>query len=248
MSLIDFAADLTTLRHQRRRFVRACWSIALAAPINLIHTSSVFGQSSPAAKTDKAVSAPKILVVGDSLSAEYGITRNSGWVALAEQRIQNSYRGRGIKLNSNLVVINASISGETTSGGRSRINDLLQKHRPTHFVLELGANDALRGLPLAQTESNLKYMVQAAKKIGAKVTLIGIRIPPNYGKSYTESFVSLFAILAKSESTELVPFMLDGFAEKPEFFQKDRIHPNEKAQPIILDNIWPALSKSLGLR
>jgi acyl-CoA thioesterase I len=179
----------------------------------------------------------RLLVVGDSLSAEYGLVRGKGWVALLSARLTE----RGVKHQ----IVNGSISGETTSGGRTRFNDLLQKHKPTHVVLQLGANDALRGLPLAQTEANLNSMVIDAKKMGAAVVIVGIQIPPNYGKSYTEGFKSIFPNIANAQKTELVPFMFQGFADKPEFFQKDRIHPNETAHPIILNLIWPAMAKAL---
>ncbi len=188
----------------------------------------------------KAAISASILIVGDSLSAEYGLTRGKGWVALLGARLTE----RGVKHQ----IINASISGETTSGGRARFTELLNKHKPSHVILELGANDALRGLPLAQTEGNLKSMVVEAKKLGAAVVIIGIQIPPNYGKSYTEGFKSVFPSIATEQKTELVPFMLEGFADKPEFFQKDRIHPNESAHPIILNTVWPAIAKALKLK
>ena len=181
---------------------------------------------------------PLILVVGDSLSAEYGLKRGSGWVALMSQRLARQW--------PQARVVNASISGDTTSGGRSRLPALLQQHRPTHVVIELGANDALRGLPLAMTENNLKAMVQASQAAGAHALLIGMQVPPNYGGPYTRDFAGLFPKVAKAEKTALVPFLLAGVADDPDalrWFQADRIHPNEAAQPIMLINVWPALVK-----
>lgn len=177
-----------------------------------------------------------ILIVGDSLSAEYGLQRGTGWVALLEQRLQQE------KINAR--VVNASISGDTTSSGRSRLPALLQQHRPSHVVIELGANDALRGLPLNMTENNLQTMSRAATASGAQVLLVGMQVPPNYGRSYTESFAALFERVAKAEKNALVPFFLKGVADTPQaesLFQADRIHPNEKAQTIMLGNVWPAL-------
>jgi len=178
----------------------------------------------------------KVLVVGDSLSAEYGIARGSGWVALMEQRLQKAQVGA--------TVVNASISGDTSSGGRTRLPALLTEHRPTHVIVELGSNDALRGLPLAMTRDNLAAMMRAARSAGAQVLLVGMRMPPNYGRSYTQEFEAMFATLAKAEGAALVPFMLAGVADSPEaasLFQDDRIHPNAKAHTIIVDNVWPVL-------
>ncbi len=190
-----------------------------------------------AEKSPLKKSEASILIVGDSLSAEYGLIRGKGWVALLGSRLTE----RGVKHQ----IVNASISGETTSGGRTRFNDLLQKHKPSYVVLQLGANDALRGLPITQTEANLKSMVVDAKKMGATVVIVGIQIPPNYGKSYAEAFKAIFPNIATEQKTELVPFMFEGFADKPEFFQKDRIHPNESAHPVILNLIWPAVAKAM---
>jgi len=182
----------------------------------------------------------KVLVVGDSLSAEYGIARGSGWVALLEQRLQRDKVGA--------TVVNASISGDTTSGGRTRLPSLLDQHKPTHVIIELGANDALRGLPLAMTRDNLAFMLRAARDVGAQALLVGMRMPPNYGRSYTQEFESMFGALAKSEGAALVPFMLAGVADAPNsanLFQDDRMHPNAQAQPIIFDNVWPVLRAQL---
>jgi acyl-CoA thioesterase-1 len=183
-----------------------------------------------------AGSSPVLLVVGDSLSAEYGLARGRGWVALMEQRLAAR------KMPTR--VVNASISGDTTSGGRARLPALLAQHKPTHVILELGGNDALRGLPLNMTEDNLKVMAQAAKAAGARVLVAGMQVPPNYGKRYGEDFAGLFARVAKAEGTALVPFLLAGVADGPQaeaLFQPDRIHPKAEAHPLILDNVWPVL-------
>lgn len=181
-----------------------------------------------------------ILVVGDSMSAEYGIVRGTGWVALLEQRLAQK------RLTAR--VINASISGDTTAGGRSRLPALLQQHHPTVVVLELGGNDALRGLPLPHTQDNLSTMVQQAQQAGARVLLVGMQVPPNYGEDYVEDFAKIFRSVAQKHKTALVPFLLRGVADGADptaLFQRDRIHPNAQAQPIILDNVWPILQSIL---
>jgi acyl-CoA thioesterase-1 len=183
---------------------------------------------------------PVILVLGDSLSAEYGLKRGSGWVALLEQKLAAE------KMPAR--VINASISGDTTSGGRSRLGALLAEHRPSHVLIELGANDALRGLPLALTQDNLNQMTQTAQKAGAKVLLIGMQMPPNYGKDYSERFAALYASVAKANKAALLPFLLKGVADVPDslrWFQADRIHPKEEAHPQLLANVWPELQRLL---
>ncbi len=179
-------------------------------------------------------------MVGDSLSAEYGLARGSGWVALLEQRLQRE------KIAA--TVINASISGDTTSGGRTRLPALLTQHKPTHVIVELGGNDALRGLPLAMTRDNLLAMLRAARAAGARLLLLGMQLPPNYGRTYTQDFAALYADVAKAENAALVPFMLAGVADSPKadtLFQADRIHPNADAHPIILANVWPVLKPQL---
>ena len=214
----------------RRALLKHCTAlaVALAAP-------GVLAQGAPTQRLT-------ILVVGDSLSAEYGLKRGSGWVALLEQRLAQE------KIAA--TVVNASISGDTTSGGRSRLPALLAQHRPTHVLLELGGNDALRGLPLAMTQANLDAMAQAAKAAGARVLIAGMQVPPNYGRKYSDDFAALFASVAKQEDAALVPFMLKGVADGPQsesLFQADRIHPREEAHAAILGNVWPAL-KPLLLR
>ncbi len=186
---------------------------------------------------------PLVLVVGDSLSAEYGLKRGSGWVALLDKRLAE----RKIQAR----VVNASISGDTTSGGRSRLPNLLAQHRPGIVVIELGGNDALRGLPFAMTRDNLTAMATAAKASGAKVVMVGMQVPPNYGRQYGADFASLFGAIAKAQGAALVPFLLHGVADVPEaeaMFQADRIHPLATAHPLILDNVWPVLEPLLRPR
>ncbi|WP_409050069.1 arylesterase [Sphaerotilus sp.] len=188
------------------------------------------------AGTARAAIPHKILVLGDSLSAEYGLARGAGWVALMEARLTTE------KIAAS--VVNASISGDTTSGGRSRIGALLAQHRPTHVVVELGGNDALRGLPLKSSQNNLAAIAQAAKAASAKVLVVGMQVPPNYGGAYARDFAAMFAQVAKSEGAALVPFLLTGVADDPDpvrWFQADRIHPNAAAHPRILDNVWLVL-------
>jgi acyl-CoA thioesterase I len=185
----------------------------------------------------------KLLVVGDSLSAEYGLARGSGWVALLQARIAEQ------KLP--VEVINASISGDTTAGGRARLPALLKTHAPQVVLIELGGNDALRGLPLAQTRDNLTAMARAAKAAGARVLIAGMQIPPNYGRQFADDFAKTFVDVAKAEAVPLVPFLLKGVADRPDaqdWFQPDRIHPLAKAHPVIVDNVWPSLVPLLPRR
>lgn len=185
-----------------------------------------------------AYSASKtVLVLGDSISAEYGLQRGTGWVALLEKRLRDK--------NIGATIVNASISGETTSGGRARTQALLDKHRPAVVVIELGGNDGLRGLSLAATEANLRAMTAAAKKAGARVLLVGMKIPPNYGRDYTERFFNMYARIAKDTKSDLVPFLFEGLVDKPDLFQPDRIHPAPAAQSIMLDTVWPHLAAML---
>ena len=179
-------------------------------------------------------------MIGDSLSAEYGLTRGTGWVALLQKKLAQE--------NLSFEVVNASISGDTTSGGRSRLAALLKKHQPNHVIIELGGNDALRGLPLKMTEDNLLNMARAAQAAGAQVLLLGMQMPPNYGPDMARQFEAAFFQVAKTQKTALVPFFLQGIGDDPEplkWFQPDRIHPNEAAQPRMLANVWPTLKKQL---
>jgi acyl-CoA thioesterase-1 len=184
-----------------------------------------------------AQAAQNILIVGDSLSASYGLAQERGWVNLLQQRLSNEKRP--------YQVINASISGETTSGGLYRIDALLASHRPAIVILELGANDGLRGLAIEATRNNLESMIQRAKKSGAKVLLIGMRLPPNYGPAYTEQFHALFEKLAIKHRVQHVPFLLSAIAGKREYFQADGLHPTAEAQVLLLDTVWPVLQPML---
>ncbi len=180
-------------------------------------------------------------MLGDSLSAEYGLRRGTGWVALLEKKLATE------KITAR--VHNASISGETTSGGRSRLPALLKAHQPSHVVVELGGNDALRGLPLSLTEDNLNWITQTAQATGAKVLLVGMQVPPNYGADYGRRFSGLFEQVAKARKASVVPFFLKGVADGAEptrLFQADRIHPTEEAHPVMLANVWPELKKLLS--
>lgn len=206
------------------------------AVLGKLIVGAALGLSLSLAATANAYSAPKtVLVVGDSLSAEYGIARGAGWVALLEQKMKNE------KIDAR--VVNASISGETTSGGKARLPALLGQHKPDLVVIELGANDGLRGLPVPSAEANLRAMIAAAQAQKARVLLVGMRMPPNYGRAYTERFFGMFKTVATSTKSPLVPFMLEGVADKPALFQQDRLHPTAQAHPIILNNIWPTFEK-----
>ena len=184
---------------------------------------------------------PVVLILGDSLSAEYGLKRGTGWVSLLEARLASE------RINAR--VVNASISGETTSGGRSRLPALLAQHQPRLVLIELGGNDALRGLPLTMTEDNLSHMTRISRQAGARVLLAGMQVPPNYGRDYGQRFAATFARVARQNQAALVPFLLKGVADRPDaarYFQPDRIHPNEEAQPLMLATVWPELKKLLA--
>ncbi|MBH2042982.1 MAG: arylesterase [Comamonadaceae bacterium] len=220
----------------RRHFILTASAGALAGLWTPAAMAQLAGKAQAAAARPQQV----ILVLGDSLSAEYGLARGTGWVALLEKRLAQE------KIAA--TVVNASVSGETTSGGRSRLAALLAQHRPSQVVIELGGNDALRGLPLKNTEENLSWMVQTAQKAGAKVLLVGIQVPPNYGADYTRRFAATFAAVAKAHKVGLVPFFLKGVADGPDptrLFQPDRIHPRAEAHPQMLANVWPELQKLL---
>ena len=210
----------------------------LAKPLAALLLGSVLALPALVQAQAKAASVDTILIVGDSLSAEYGLKRGTGWVPLLEKQLASEKKSAR--------VVNASISGDTTSGGRSRLPALLAQHKPATVVIELGGNDALRGLPLDMTEKNLMAMTQAAKKAGAKVLLLGMQVPPNYGGNYGATFSALFTKVAKAEKVALVPFFLQGVADVEDVasqFQADRIHPNEQAQAKMLGNVWPELKK-----
>jgi acyl-CoA thioesterase I len=185
----------------------------------------------------KQTSPQTIVVFGDSLSAAYGIPQDEGWVALLQPRLTQQ------KLNYQ--VINASISGETTSGGLSRFSDMLKSQKPNIVIIELGANDGLRGLSEVETSNNLEAMIQQAKKTNTKVLLLGMKIPPNYGLKYSRQFSENYQNLAKKHSIQLVPFFLEGVAGNPNLIQADGLHPTAAAQAKLLGNVWPILTKML---
>jgi acyl-CoA thioesterase-1 len=182
--------------------------------------------------------APVLLVVGDSISAAYGLPPGTGWVELLSARIAaERYR---------YSVVNASITGDTTAGGRARLPALIARHHPAIVVIELGGNDGLRGGNIDSTRDNLTAMVADVKRSGAKALIVGMRLPPNYGTKYVRDFDGLFADVAKAQRTPLVPFLFEGFAERNEMFQPDRVHPTVAAQPMLLDNVWPVLRPLLA--
>jgi acyl-CoA thioesterase-1 len=178
-----------------------------------------------------------ILIYGDSLSAAYGLSQDAGWPSLLQARLKQKAM--------DYTVLNASISGETTSGGAARIAEALKAHQPKVIVVALGANDGLRGLALGQMRANLAKIVRASQKAKSRVLLVGMRLPPNYGETYTRPFAQVYVDLAREYKTALAPFLLEGMAEQRELFQSDNMHPTARAQPIILDNIWTALAPLL---
>ena len=185
-----------------------------------------------------AAAAPAVLVLGDSISAGYGLPANTGWTTLLQQRlVAEHYPHR---------VVNASISGDTTAGGRARLDALLTKHRPAVTVIELGGNDGLRGGSLDALRSNLAAMTAAAQKSGSRVLIVGLRLPPNYGPAYVRRFETTYADVARERKAALVPFLFEGFAEDNAMFQPDRIHPVSAAQARLLDNVWRELKPLLG--
>ena len=175
--------------------------------------------------------------MGDSLSAAYGIPRDRGWVALLEERLKRE--------QMNYIVVNASISGETSGGGHARLKPLLERYRPAIVILELGANDGLRGLSVKQLRGNLEAMTIQSQKAGARVLLLGVKLPPNYGPEYSDAFDGAFRDLAKKYRTAFVPFFLEDVGGRGEFFLDDRLHPNERAQPLILERVWRGLKPVL---
>ncbi|MES1930880.1 esterase [Salinisphaera dokdonensis CL-ES53] len=179
-----------------------------------------------------------VLVFGDSLSAGYGLARGDGWVALMQERLAEN--------DADVKVVNASVSGETSAGGRGRLDAALERHDPDVVILELGANDGLRALPIAKMKTNLGAMIDASRASGAKVLLLGMRIPTNYGKRYADNFHQAFVSLAKETDVAFVPFFLDPIARDRSNFQDDGVHPNADAQPAILDEVWPALAPLLS--
>ncbi|WP_232071094.1 arylesterase [Paraburkholderia pallida] len=195
-----------------------------------------FAATAPAVQP--AAAKPVIAVLGDSLSAEYGLPRDTGWVALLRQRLTSE--------RIDYSVANASISGDTTSGGLARLPLVMQRMKPSIVIVELGANDALRGVPLTATESNLRAIVAEIRKGHAQPVLVGMYVPPNYGPDYTRRFHGLYGQLSTELNVPLVPFLLAGLVDKPNLFQSDQMHPNQQAQPLLLDNVWPTLKPLLG--
>lgn len=185
----------------------------------------------------RAAPAPVVLVVGDSVSAGYGLASGQGWVTLLSHRLADA--------KPSFQVVNASISGDTTAGGRARLPALLTQHKPAVVVIELGANDALRGGDLGAARTNLDGMITESRRAGAKVLLLGMKVPPNYGPAYVKRFEAVFADAASANKVPLVPFLFEGFGDDLDLFQPDRIHPTAAAQSKILDNVWPALSAVL---
>ena len=212
---------------------RACAALTLSLLVAL--TPTVYGAN--AAPADATAPDLTVLVFGDSISAAYGIRRDTGWVALLERRL------REIEPDSR--VVNASVSGETTQGGRTRLPQALRNHNPDLVFIELGGNDALRGYPVPRIEANLRAMIEASESAGARVVLLGMQIPPNYGPRYTRDFAAAFERAARGTQAARVPFFLDGVALIPGMLQDDGIHPTAVAQPRLLDNAWQALVECL---
>lgn len=177
------------------------------------------------------------MIYGDSLSAGYGLPQNAGWVNLLKKRLQTQ--------SSAYQVVNVSISGETTLGGRNRIKQTLKAHRPNIVIVELGANDGLRGLPIKSIHDNLEAIIEACQRNKAAILLVGMRLPPNYGATYTQKFRDTYLQIAKRHKLLFVPFLFEGFGDKLEYFQLDRVHPNERAQGKILKNVWKVLHKMI---
>ena len=229
----------SSVRHGISRCLAVCVQNALivAATALMLATGAAFAASAKQAEGSHAA-AERIMVFGDSLSAAYGLNPAEGWVSLMETALKN----RGVS------VVNASISGETTRGGLIRIQGDLQRQKPTIVLIALGANDALRGLPVAATKKNLDAIITAVRAAKARPVIIGIQIPPNYGFDYTQSFSAIFPALAKQYKLPLVPFLLEGIGEKLELFQADRLHPIAAAQPKILDNVMPAVEQALKIK
>ena len=201
---------------------------------SLLSVPAALAQPDSKDTPDPSQDKEKILVVGDSLSAAYGIQIEEGWVYLLATKLKDSH-----------LLINASISGETTDGGLRSLPGLLEKYHPEIVIIELGANDGLRGFPIPVIENNLRQLITSAKAIAKKVLLLGIHIPPNYGKPYTEAFHSLYQKLADEQEVALVPFFLDGVATQEQYMQADGLHPNASAQPFILETVWEGLKPLL---
>ena len=208
----------------------------ISLSILLLSTSSSIAYSSTG--TDiSPTEAATILIYGDSLSAGYGLPQETGWVSMLKKQLKTQ--------QSVYQVINASISGETTLGGLNRIEQVLKRYHPNIVIVELGVNDGLRGLPIKSIYDNLEAIVKACKQNKASILLVGIRLPPNYGATYTQKFSAIYQQIAKRHELRLVPFLLEGFGDKPEYFQEDKMHPNENAQEKILTNVWKVLHQMI---
>ena len=213
--------------------IKALFSAVYAALL-LTLAAAAFAEDSPSAGSSPL---PKILIFGDSLSAAYGIGEDEGWVTLLAERLAQE--------DSELEVVNGSVSGETTTGGRARLPSLLERYNPAFVLIELGGNDGLRGLPLSLMRENLTDMIQLSQTSGATVLIAGMQIPPNYGPRYTKPFFAQYAELAEEFDLYLIPFLIDGIPQQPELMQADGIHPKAEAQSMILDNFWPVLLEAL---
>jgi acyl-CoA thioesterase-1 len=211
-----------------RRFVLALIATSIAALLAASIPPRARAEATP----------PVLLVLGDSISAGYGLAKGSGWVDLLAKRIEAQHLSWR--------VVNASITGDTTAGGRARLPALLAQHKPGIVIVELGGNDGLRGGNLRSTKDNLDAMVTATRKSGAQAVVVGMKLPPNYGPGYTREFEALYGDVAKSNRVPLVPFLFEGFGESDEWFQPDRVHPTAAAQQKLLDNVWPVLSPLLA--
>jgi acyl-CoA thioesterase-1 len=207
-------------------------------PLRLPSLSLLIALLCPPAFAEEALDATRLLVFGDSLSAAYGIGEDEGWVTLLDERLKDE--GMAVE------VINASVSGETTTGGRARLPSLLRNYQPSHVLIELGGNDGLRGLPLSLMRENLTAMITLSLDAGAEVILAGMQIPPNYGPRYTVPFFEQYAELTDQYGLSLIPFLVDGIPQQPELMQADGIHPKAEAQSMILDNVWPVLMQALA--
>ena len=223
----SYAVKFNCFRHFMTHNFRTC----MGALVMLLLHGLVF------ANPDPTPAAKKLLVVGDSLSAAYGLPRSSGWVALLAEQIKREA--------PSYAVVNASISGETLSGAWARLPALLKLHAPAVVVIELGGNDALRGLSLSQTRAALSSMVDAAKKSGARVLILPMKMPPNFGAAYATGFENIYPTVAKQYGAALAPFLMQDFAANPDFYQRDRIHPTTAAQPLMLKAVWPSLKPLL---
>jgi acyl-CoA thioesterase-1 len=254
-----YVRNLQTLRLSARHTLTSalCGALLLGWSAPLAPAYAATGEETQAQVLSRSAGRV-VLVVGDSLSAEYGLARNAGWVKLLGDRLaeqvtrqaaksaQSPKAVNGAQTASEYSVVNASISGETTSGGRTRLPALLRQYQPAVVVIELGANDGLRGLSLPALRDNLRAMIRAGRAARARVLLIGIQIPPNYGREYADRLVAVYAELAREENVALVPFLLAGFADQLDMFQADRVHPTAQAQPKMLANVWPHLRPLLA--